>query len=668
LHCWHVGCIIQRSQCLSRIQSESMTASWFRTIDSAGVIRHRPTFPVVLEINCKTKPVKEEKMRLSVTLLSAFLPAAEGKEPTHVRTGCYAKTKTRTVSLSFIAMLFVSLAIFSSFDTALASDSYLVDINNAYGRLKNALGTDYTCKVCHTTDNPGPSTRNPFGTAWASTGGHLIPINATLAALDTDGDGFSNAAELSAGKYPGDANSKPSGGDTTAPSISTFTVPAASNSLTVSGISISATDAVGVTAYVVTESATAPATGWVTVTSTTSFSTTTASYPATTPGAKTLYAFARDAANNVSAASPGRSVTITLPDTTAPSISTFTVPGTSGSLTVSGISITATDAVGVTAYVVTESATAPATGWVTVTSTTSFSTTTASYTATTSGLKTLRAFARDAANNVSAASTGRSVTITLPDTTRPNLTAFTVPAASNSLTVSGISISATDAVGVTAYVVTESATAPATGWVTVTSTTSFSTTTASYTATTPGAKTLYAFARDAANNVSAASPGRLVTITVAGAVASYLVDFDGDGNADILWQHTSGAVAIWLMDGSTIVSVGMPGTVSSAWQISGLADFDGDGKTDILWREGTSGTVAIWLMNGTAIASVGVAGALNTNWQIAGVGDYDADGKADILWQEATTGEVALWFMNGAAVSGTGSAGTVGSGWQIMNR
>jgi hypothetical protein len=51
-------------------------------------------------------------------------------------------------------------------------------------------------------------------------------------------------------------------------------------------------------------------------------------------------------------------------------------------------------------------------------------------------------------------------------------------------------------------------------------------------------------------------------------VAQVPVDFDGDGKSDILWRRTpSGTVAIWLMDGLTISSVGAPGGAGSDWQM-----------------------------------------------------------------------------------------------------
>ncbi|WP_173202481.1 DUF4082 domain-containing protein, partial [Geobacter sp. SVR] len=221
-------------------------------------------------------------------------------------------------------------------------------------------------------------------------------------------------------------------------------------------------------------------------------------------GSKTLYAWAKDAAGNVSAARSA-AVTITLSDTTPPVVTAFTVPSSASSLTVAITSFTATDNTAVTGYLVTETSAAPsptASGW--------SATAPASYTCASAGSKTLYAWARDAAGNVSAARSA-AVTITLADTTLPVVTAFTIPSSASSLTVAITSFTATDNIAVTGFLVTETSTAPsptATGW--------SATAPASYTVASAGSKTLYAWAKDAAGNVSAAKSAT-VTITIASA-------------------------------------------------------------------------------------------------------------------------------------------------------
>src|SRR5208282_1329720 len=115
-------------------------------------------------------------------------------------------------------------------------------------------------------------------------------------------------------------------------------------------------------------------------------------------------------------------------------------------------------------------------------------------------------------------------------------------------------------------------------------------------------------------------------------------DFNGDGLGDILWRDTSGDVAIWEMNGTSILNptTSYDGTVSpSTWTIVGTGDFNGDGKSDILWRD-TSGDVAIWEMNGTTILNptATYVATVPTTWSIVGTGDFNGDGKADILWRD----------------------------------
>lgn len=196
--------------------------------------------------------------------------------------------------------------------------------------------------------------------------------------------------------------------DTSAPAVTAFSIPSASSSLTVAITTFTATDNVGVTGYLLTQTSAKPsatAAGWT--------SAKPAGYAFTSAGAKTLYAWAKDAAGNVSNSLSG-TVTITLPpvsDTTAPSVTAFDIPASSTTLTVAITTLTATDNVGVTGYMTTESSTRPAataSGWA--------SSRPASYTFSSAGSKTLYAWARDAAGNVSS---GRSdtTTITLPSGT-----------------------------------------------------------------------------------------------------------------------------------------------------------------------------------------------------------------------------------------------------------
>jgi hypothetical protein len=100
------------------------------------------------------------------------------------------------------------------------------------------------------------------------------------------------------------------------------------------------------------------------------------------------------------------------------------------------------------------------------------------------------------------------------DVTKPIVTAFTIPATSTSLVVPVSSFTASDNMAVTGFMLTESATAPLAGdagWTAGAP--------VSYSFATEGTKTLYAWAKDAAGNVST-SVSRQVVITLSSVTAN----------------------------------------------------------------------------------------------------------------------------------------------------
>jgi Glucodextranase, domain B len=198
--------------------------------------------------------------------------------------------------------------------------------------------------------------------------------------------------------------------DTTAPVVGTFILPATATSLIVPVTTLAASDNVAVTGYLVTTSSSKPAasaSGWTAAAPTNAI--------APSEGSVTFYAWAKDAAGNVSAARSA-TVQITLPDTSAPVVGTFTLPLTATSLTVPVTALAASDNVAVTGYLVTASSTKPAasaSGWSAAAPT--------SVTAPAAGNVTFFAWARDAAGNVSTAKSA-TVQISLNTSTPPTLT------------------------------------------------------------------------------------------------------------------------------------------------------------------------------------------------------------------------------------------------------
>ena len=140
-------------------------------------------------------------------------------------------------------------------------------------------------------------------------------------------------------------------------------------------------------------------------------------------------------------------------------------------------------------------------------------------------------------------------------------------------------------------------------------------------------------------------------------------DFNADGGSDILWRNLNGAVAEWDMNGSTIVSSGSATfngaavNVDASWSVAGIGDFNGDNRRDVLWRN-TDGALVEWNMNGSTIASSGIlfGGAVkpDASWNVAGIGDFNGDGSSDILWRNVN-GSLAEWLMSGSTVTSSGS-------------
>ena len=101
-------------------------------------------------------------------------------------------------------------------------------------------------------------------------------------------------------------------------------------------------------------------------------------------------------------------------------------------------------------------------------------------------------------------------------------------------------------------------------------------------------------------------------------------DYNGDGKSDILWRHTGfGGVGgdgrnwMYLMNGAVINSSVSVNTVPTAWRVADNGDYNGDGNADILWRNDTTGQNWEYQMSGsTIINSVGINTVSGAQWQI----------------------------------------------------
>ena len=131
------------------------------------------------------------------------------------------------------------------------------------------------------------------------------------------------------------------------------------------------------------------------------------------------------------------------------------------------------------------------------------------------------------------------------DTTAPTVTNFNVPSTSSGLTVS-LTLAASDAVGVTGYCLKETAGSTGCTW--------SSTAPTSYVFSSSGSKTLYAYAKDAAGNVSTPSSAAVIISTTPSKPG------DCDNNGTVAIAEVQNAINMFLGIQSVAACVDMDAT------------------------------------------------------------------------------------------------------------
>ncbi|MGA1619526.1 MAG: FG-GAP-like repeat-containing protein, partial [Pirellulales bacterium] len=139
----------------------------------------------------------------------------------------------------------------------------------------------------------------------------------------------------------------------------------------------------------------------------------------------------------------------------------------------------------------------------------------------------------------------------------------------------------------------------------------------------------------------------------AAAPAAPLVDFNGDGIADTLWQQSgSNAFMAFMYDESGNLSGQRLLGMDPGYSVVGTGDFDGNGVTDLIWEESASGVQVGWLLNadGSLAQATGLVGA---PWRLQASGDFDGNGTTDLVWQYGVGGGTAVWLMDGLSIAGS---------------
>ena len=145
-----------------------------------------------------------------------------------------------------------------------------------------------------------------------------------------------------------------------------------------------------------------------------------------------------------------------------------------------------------------------------------------------------------------------------------------------------------------------------------------------------------------------------------GAYAAVQVDVDGTGNgahwvtiAELDGIHLGDTVNV-ILDASLPAGTSIP--IVGNFGITG--DFNGDGNADLLWRN-DNGSTSIWLLNGGQVLASPTIGSAGNEWHIVGIGDFNGDSHSDVIWR-SDNGSNSIWELNGGQILAQPSLGTVG--------
>jgi hypothetical protein len=78
-------------------------------------------------------------------------------------------------------------------------------------------------------------------------------------------------------------------------------------------------------------------------------------------------------------------------------------------------------------------------------------------------------------------------------------------------------------------------------------------------------------------------------------------DFDGNAHADLVWQDpATGNTQVWFMGGTqgTLLIGTAKLSGPNGWRIARVMDFNGDGHPDLVWQDPASGASQVWLCGG----------------------------------------------------------------------
>ncbi|MCE1113821.1 MULTISPECIES: DUF4347 domain-containing protein [Pseudomonas] len=157
--------------------------------------------------------------------------------------------------------------------------------------------------------------------------------------------------------------------------------------------------------------------------------------------------------------------------------------------------------------------------------------------------------------------------------------------------------------------------------------------------------------------VQSASPFAAFTLGSYSSFNYRVLDFDGDGDLDIMWVSNGSKGTLYLNNGGTFTlgsTSNFPTTPYGGRTLWG--DFDGDGDADVFWQDGTNGSEWKYSVNNgdgtfttvtravSPFAGLNMVDFSNSNFR---AGDFDGDGDLDVIGISAT-GSSYVYYQSGA--------------------
>lgn len=149
-------------------------------------------------------------------------------------------------------------------------------------------------------------------------------------------------------------------------------------------------------------------------------------------------------------------------------------------------------------------------------------------------------------------------------------------------------------------------------------------------------------------------------------------DFNNDDQADLIFQHTDGSLALWYMNGLKLTSARFlePAQPGDGWRVVGTGDFGGDGNVDLVFQH-ADGTLAVWFLEDSKLLEAGLLNPRHpgdAKWRVVSVADHNADGQPDLIFQSSGDGTLAVWFMEGISLNKANflNPANAGGTWKVV--